>query len=127
MSYLNLLLKALTFIRIVANYSSGKISYWLYNGPAIGANAVIEGNNSPQNGYEPNIYYEQDIQNKIDNNQWPSISDMQTLALAGMQDMANNDLQGACYEAVTRVQYTGGSCLSQEFAQIKFCSWPWGK
>jgi hypothetical protein len=51
---------------------------------------------------------------------------MQTLALAGMQDMANNDLQGACYEAVTRVQYTGGTCLAQEFAQIKFCSWPWG-
>lgn len=57
---------------------------------------------------------------------WPSTADMQNAAHSAMQDMADHNYQGACYEAVNFQQNGGGSCLTYEFAHTSFCTWPDG-
>lgn len=63
----------------------------MFNGPPTGAYAIVGGNNSPSNHYEPNIYYSQSISNKANDGKWPAIGDMNNATHAAMQDMTNNN------------------------------------
>lgn len=112
-------------LELIALYS-GAIYNWMHNGPPVGAYTFIGNNNTPDNHFEPNIYYSQSITTKLDDGQYPSVGDMNNAAHAAMQDMANNNYQGACYEGMIHYSYTGGTCLVTEFAHVQFCSWKWG-
>ncbi|KAG4419886.1 hypothetical protein IFR04_007018 [Cadophora malorum] len=65
---------------------------------------------------------------QIPGGHWPSTADMQNAVHSSLQDMADHDYQGACYDAVINlpVYGPGEGCPIQEFGQLGFCSWPNG-
>ncbi|KAH8905759.1 hypothetical protein BR93DRAFT_699214 [Coniochaeta sp. PMI_546] len=101
----------------------------LSNGKSSGS--VVEGGNNQKakrNNFEPNVFYRQNVANQQDTGHWPSGNDIQNAVHSSLQDMADHDYQGACYDAVTNDQVfgPGEGCPITEFAQLGFCSWPNG-
>jgi hypothetical protein len=97
----------------------------MVNGPPTGANIVEGNNNTPDNHFEPNIYFEQSVTKMDETGDYPKEQDMQNAAYLGMTDMTRKNYQGATYEVIVRQTYMDGSCTLQEVGQQKWCSWIW--
>jgi hypothetical protein len=97
----------------------------MLNGPSTDANVVEGNNNTPDNHFEPNIYFEQSVTQMDETGNYPTEEDMQNAAFVAMTDMTNKNYQGASYELIVRRTYMDGSCTLQEVGQSRLCSWVW--
>lgn len=97
----------------------------MINGPSTGAYIVEGNNNTPDNHFEPNVYYGQSVTKMDETGDYPKEQDMQNAAYIAMTDMTRNNYQGATYEVIVKQNYRDGSCTLQEVGQLNFCSWVW--
>jgi hypothetical protein len=87
----------------------------------------VDNNNTPDNHFEPFIYYEHSLTKLRSTNDWPKEWDVQNAAQQAMIDMTRKNYQGATYEfVVRRADYMDGSCWLQKAGELKFCTWKWG-
>jgi hypothetical protein len=97
----------------------------MVNGPSTGAYTVVRDNNTPDNHFEPNIYFEQSVTKMDETGDYPKEHGMQNAAYIAMNNMTNKNYQGASYEVIFRTTHMDGSCTLQEVGQSRLCSWTW--